>query len=133
MPRVIPDQIAFAADNLGRSFFNLYELLDAAGKGTGIQVEVHDENHAEQIARRVAAAWNACAGVDLADLEAGRITVLKSEPSHADNEAEVLSFLREQGFVSADKFLQKAEAEGQGGIELMINPKFGKKKDEVIH
>lgn len=133
MPRNIPDQIAFDVDNLGRSFFNLYELRDADGKGTGIQVEVHDEDHAAQIARRVAAAWNCCAGVDLADLDAGRITVLKSEGARPQSEAEVeiMGFLETQGFVSMDDFLRKTGSPGT--IEVVINENFGKKKDEVIH
>ena len=126
MARIIPNQIAFDPDNLGRSFFNLYELRDADGKGTGIQVEVHDEDHAAQIARRVAAAWNACAGIDLADLEAGRITVLKSEAPDK-NEAEIMDYLRDSGFISMDDFLRQ----GEEVIEVAINPNFGEK--EVIH
>lgn len=130
MPRVIPNQIAFDADNFGRSFFNQYQLRDADGKGTDIFVEVHDEDHAEQIARRVAAVWNACAGISTEDLESGLLTVIRAEETK-DAADEILGFLREQGFVSADEFLRKAEEQREEGIEVMINPNFGKK--EVVH
>lgn len=89
----IPETLEFADWNKGKSFFEQFELLGPNGLGAHICIDIRDEISARELARRLVACWNACAGLSTEALEAG------ARPgADAEALAEVFDLLAEHGY-----------------------------------
>lgn len=90
----IPETLEFADWNKGKSFFEQYELIGPNGLGAHVCIDIRDEIQARELARRVVACWNACAGISTEQLEAGH------RPGDDDIEAlaDVMEILAGEGY-----------------------------------
>lgn len=91
----IPETLEFADWNKGKSFFEQFELLGPNGLGTHICIDIRDEIRARELARRVVACWNACAGISTEALEAG---LRGAAAEDAAALAEVFEILADEGY-----------------------------------
>jgi hypothetical protein len=111
----IPETLEFADWNKGKSFFEQYELLGPNGLGVHICIDIRDEIAARELARRVVACWNACAGISTEQLEAGR------RPGDGDIEAlaDVMELLAGEGYHPIEEIESAVR-----GLEKLVEGQF---------
>lgn len=109
----IPETLEFADWNKGKSFFEQYELLGPDGRGAHICIDIRDEVHARELARRVVACWNACAGLSTEGVEA---IVRRRRGLAANEHAEVLALLTEAGYPLLEEIEQAI-----AGLEKLVS------------
>ena len=113
--RQLPETLEFADWNKGKSFFEQFELIGPNGLGSHICVDIRDEIRARELARRIVACWNVCAGIPTEDLEAaGQAAVAKGD------DAELFELLRLEGFPMLEEIRK-----GQPAVARLVEEALG--------